>query len=638
MNILYGNPVTWVGWIISILFMLIAFAPKLSFIKFKLKSYIDFGTLIFIILGLFFLISHLWNFKTAPWNQNGVFDDASWEIYFAKGYIFTGKAFQPAYFLLTIARELLHHYYITIWFILFGYNLLVFNYSLIFLGLITFIFTTLLIQKMFNNYIVTIASAVIFNFLPLQFIETFVGHHYAPMVPLMMVSMYFLYTGFKSKSSFRIFVSSLFAALSLSTAVMGKQYLYGLVAALFVFLVLNFKKSFNKTNWDLLKLFVVGFIISALPMLIYILYNYSDYAIREKGYMDEFFNTYKTQGLEGIRTLYFNRLLDIFFAPFTYFREFMPDFKVIPIPYYFFLVPGLVIAFIKKRYEIIILALLPIAGAFVAGGYDFRVLHAAPYWIILMAFTHNEILKIADLKDLSNLKSKLSSKNSKLNRKKSKKSVSASNTENLYIIRMTAGVVILALSLTVLLNGLIPSIRYLDSLSKNPNAIRLLPHRDVGVCRYIRDIIAGVPDPSPEMRWDDLKKLEGVPEPNYDCLVCQKLGYAIAHTYFEDYGDEKILSFSDGLPYNLLSESEILSYNKSAIQNYVKSTKDLKLIWEVSEDKTKNIIEKFKAFSYLGKDETLTSQIDGNSFSLYVLTIENKNIDKFKKLVESIQL
>lgn len=628
MNIFYGNPVTWAGWIISIIFMIIAFAPKLPFLKKKLRSYFNLGTLLFIMLGAFFIISHLWNFNTAPWNKNGLFDDASWEIYFAKAYIFTGHPFQPAYFLLTIARELLHHYYITVWFKAFGYNLIVFNCSLIFLSLVTFIFTTMLIQKLFNNYIVTIASAIVFNFLPLEFIETFVGHHYAPMVPLMMVSMYFLYTGFKNKSYLRIYVSSLFAALSLSTAVMGKQYLYGLAAALIAYLVLNFRRSVNKKNFSLATLFVIGFVISAMPMLIYIVYNYADYALREKSYADEFFSTYRTQGLQGIRTLYFDRLLGIFFSKMDYYREFMPDFKIIPIAYYFLLVPGFLIAFIKRRYEIIILALVPVAGAFLAGGFDFRVLHAAPYWIILMAFTMNEVLKMSSgsINSLGRNQSKMLSKNS-----------AGARSQILWFTKFTVSSIALALSITVLLIGLVPCVTYLDKLSKTPNAMYLFPHRDVGVCRYIRDIVAGVPNPSAEMRWNDFNKIQGIPEPNYDCLVCQRLGYAIAHTFLEDYGDEQILSFSNELPYNLLSPADILSANISAIEQYPKTTKDLKMIWETS-DLTNDIITKFSQFSSMGTDETVTSQIEGSNFTLYILTIKNKNIDKFKQQVTSLHL
>src|SRR5207249_1871373 len=91
---------------------------------------------VFVILALLFVVTHIWNFKTTPWNQNGLFDDAAWDIYFAKKYIFTHEPFQTAVSE-GIARETIFHYYITFFFVLFGYNLLVFNVALLILGLST---------------------------------------------------------------------------------------------------------------------------------------------------------------------------------------------------------------------------------------------------------------------------------------------------------------------------------------------------------------------------------------------------------------------------------------------------------------------------------------------------------------------
>jgi len=95
------------------------------------------------VLVLFFS-SHLINFSIAPWNQNGLFDDAAWDIYFAKNHIFA-------------------------------------------------------------------------------------GHRYTITAPLMTVSLYYLYTSFTNKSRPRAAISAIFAALCLGSAIMGKQYLYGLV-------------------------------------------------------------------------------------------------------------------------------------------------------------------------------------------------------------------------------------------------------------------------------------------------------------------------------------------------------------------------------------------------------------------------
>lgn len=78
----------------------------------------------FVLLGLLFALTHVWNFKTAPWNQNGLFDDAAWDIYFAKTHVLSNEPFQPAYSDgIGIAREAVFHCYITAFFVLFGYNL-----------------------------------------------------------------------------------------------------------------------------------------------------------------------------------------------------------------------------------------------------------------------------------------------------------------------------------------------------------------------------------------------------------------------------------------------------------------------------------------------------------------------------------
>src|SRR5947209_20513826 len=142
-----GNPGTWLGWLLSLGFLLATYIPPQRGIKewatevWEDKVFVR----VFLGLGLLFLISHVWNFKTAPWNQNGLFDDAAWDIYFAKKYIFTHEPFQAA-FPDGIAREVVFHYYITFFFIPFGYNLLTFNTALLVLGLTTFIFTCLIIH------------------------------------------------------------------------------------------------------------------------------------------------------------------------------------------------------------------------------------------------------------------------------------------------------------------------------------------------------------------------------------------------------------------------------------------------------------------------------------------------------------
>ena len=163
---------------------------------------------LFIFVIVLYFSSHLINFSTAPWNQNGLFDDAAWDIYFAKNHVFAGIPFQAAYFdnVGLISREVVFHYYISIFFKLFGYNLLIFNISLLILGFITILFTTLIIQRLFKNVFITVLSAIIINFFPLHFLHIFAGHRYAIAAPLVVVSLYYLYTAFANNSRFRTFI------------------------------------------------------------------------------------------------------------------------------------------------------------------------------------------------------------------------------------------------------------------------------------------------------------------------------------------------------------------------------------------------------------------------------------------------
>src|SRR3954469_8954886 len=244
-----GNPITWLAFLCSLFFLLATYFPSRTETKEWLAAIWDDKRFlrVFGILTLVFIVSHIWNFKTAPWNQNGLFDDAAWDIYFAKKYVFTHEPFQAAVSE-GIAREVGFHYYITPFFLLFGYNLLTFNCALILLGLATFLFTCLIVHRLFGNYFVTVVSAVVFNFLPLHFIETFVGHRYAMAAPLMTASLYFLMTGFSGRSLFRVVLGGILAAFCVESAIMGKHFLMCLAAAAFLWALTDYKRSVTKEN------------------------------------------------------------------------------------------------------------------------------------------------------------------------------------------------------------------------------------------------------------------------------------------------------------------------------------------------------------------------------------------------------
>jgi hypothetical protein len=80
----WGDPWQPVGWLLSMLFLLLALLPSPSEIATGLKSLIKPGTAFFLFWILFFVVSHLWNFRTAPWNGDGLFDDSAVDLLYLK--------------------------------------------------------------------------------------------------------------------------------------------------------------------------------------------------------------------------------------------------------------------------------------------------------------------------------------------------------------------------------------------------------------------------------------------------------------------------------------------------------------------------------------------------------------------------
>lgn len=595
-----GNNFTWLAWLASLLFLLAIYCPTWAEIRRWGASVWEDNAFVrvFVILALVFLVSHVWNFKTAPWNQNGLFDDAAWDIYFAKKFIFTHEAFQTAVSD-GIARETIFHYYIGIWFFVFGYNLLTFNLALLVLGMTTFIFTSLIVHYLFKNYLVTIVSALVFNFLPFHFIQTFIGHRYSMAAPLLTASLYFLMTGFSRRSAFRVALSAILAALCVQSAIMGKHFLMCLFAAAVLLAATDYKRSVTRGNIGFAIVFFIGVVAALVPMIIFIYYNRTVYFAHEQELSALFLQAYKNRNT-GALTPYINDLKSIFFAPLSYRRLSMQDYVLIPFWYYVFLLPGIIIALFKKRFEIVLLAIVPVVGAFVSTAYDFRVLHAAPFWIILMAFTFHALTKLQTL-------------------------------TRSYLINLG----VLAAAGCVLAAGWIPSVRYLYGKSKDPFSIYLLSQHDVGVARFIRDIIAGVPHPSQRRKHDELRRPSG-PEPKYDAFVCNETGFGVTHLFLQDYGDREIMSFCDQLPMLHFTDVGVFVMNKKAIGSY-NGTKDLMLIWQQT-TKSDKAIAAFGRLRHLGQDKLLETRHGGRTYTFYVLAIPRANVKQFKQDLAGLNL
>lgn len=594
-NRMVGNTASWMFWIFSMIFFCIHLFPKMK-VKDMIPTKGD--SILFFCISAVFICAHAFVFSHAPWNTYGLFDDAAWDIYFAHNHVLSGVPFQAAYFdsVGYISREVVFHYYITMLFRLFGYNLFVFTMGLLLLGYTTVICLVFLVQRLFNKYLLSAMIGILVVFWPLFYMHIYMGHRYAIAVPLMVCSLYFLSTGFTKDHGIRIYLSSLFAALCLGSSVMGKQFIYALLFAVGVSALASEGRLLLLKYRRLIGIWIVGFIIAATPLLAYIVADPVVYSIRETGLVREFIFAYKEHGLAGIAP-YGKGMVELFFAPFSGRRQFVGGFPVIPLPYLLLIIPGLFIMWRRRRYELIAISILPIAGAFVSGAYDFRVLFAFPGWVLACVYTLEFVFY--------------------------------TSTSHVWLKRFSMGFICITI-----IFGYVPSVRYIYEIAQNPNGQYLLPHADVAVSRLVQDIAAGEEHPSIHMKWNEFNRPVNPNRP-YDLFVAPAGAFAIMHLYLQHFDDKRILSFSDGGIQRLMSKQDLFKYNVRAIRSYQSHGKDLKLIWERTE-KSKGITEAFKKAARNSTVRTYSDTIDGNPVLVDVLAVPSGSIDEFKEEIESM--
>jgi DNA-binding beta-propeller fold protein YncE len=583
-----------VGWVLSMVFLLLAVRPNPGELATSGKGLITPKAGFFVFWVVFFVVSHLWNFRTAPWNGNALFDESGWDLWYLKTYVM-GHAYQPAWFHPPISRETLFHYYVWAFLKLFGFNILSYQAALFVIWLTVFVFSLLLVHLFFESYVVTSATALILNFLPFAFIYTFAGYRYPMATALAVVSLYFLHLGFKTTSRFYLSLSGIAAGLCLASSISGKQYLLALVIAAPFYGAFYWRSLTQKVTWSSVAIVVYGFVAAATPILLYVVFNREQYTLYESNFLRDFLRAAHTGPFpSGIRS-YIEQCRSCFFKV-PALRFFIPDTLPIPLPYYWFLVPGLALSVWRKRFEIPLLAVIPVAGAFIAKCLDNRLLMPIPFWVILMSFTIAGILQLR--KWLG--------------------------------IQIVVGVV----ATLILLYGLIPSIRYIYTKTNSPFSIRYYAQYEVAVSRFLRHVVAGQehPDP-PRLERDEFNRMKGVSEASYDTLICQNDAYSIIHLFLRDYDDDKVLSLCSGLPFFwVMTEQDVWNANKRAVLNYAPGQKDLKLVWEI-DPKTERIIKMFHSVSDLGSEDALSFSFGGRIRRFYVLNIPNKNIREFQDRV-----
>ena len=120
---IWGNVWQPIGWLLSMLLLLLAVLPNPRELAVGLKRSITPKAAFFLFWILFFVVSHLWNFRTAPWNGNSLFDESANDLLYLKTNVI-GHPYQAAWYHGIISRETLFHYYVWGFLKLFGFNIL----------------------------------------------------------------------------------------------------------------------------------------------------------------------------------------------------------------------------------------------------------------------------------------------------------------------------------------------------------------------------------------------------------------------------------------------------------------------------------------------------------------------------------
>jgi DNA-binding beta-propeller fold protein YncE len=404
--------------------------------------------------------------------------------------------------------------------------------------------------------------------------------------------------GFRKASRLALSLGGIAAGLCLASSITGKQYVLALLVCSLLCAVFDWKIVTKTRTWGLLAVVLYSFFAAAMPILCYIAFNRGDYTYYEGVFIRDFWGALHGHRSPHDLSFYVTQLPKLFFSvpgPRLFLIEFLP----IPLPYYLFLVPGFIRALLHKRYDIVLLATIPVLGVFISAGYtvEHRLLLAIPFWIILMGFAFAALLRLR--------------------------------------LRPGFKIILAGLAGSILATGFVPSVQYIYSKTKSPFSIYSYAQHQVAVSRFLKHVVAGQEHPEPpRLERDEFNRIKGIPDPPYETLICQGDAYSIIHLFLHDYDDNKILSFC-GLPFFfVMSEQDVWNANKKAIVTYPFTNKDLKLIWE-RDPKTERIIRMFQSLRDLGTEDSLSFPFGGRVRTFYVLNIPKGNIRRFQQHVKA---
>src|SRR5262249_32319490 len=183
--------------------------------------------------------------------------------------------------------------------------------------------------------------------------------------------------------------------LCLASSLLGQQYVLALPVFVVLCAVFNRKRLKQGFNWRRVLTVIYGFAAGAMPILAYIVFNRHEYTYHQSPYWDSFWQAVRGHPSPNDITYYLRHLWSSFFTiPGP--RLFFPDALPIPLPYYWLLLPGFVLALWQKRFEIVLLATIPVVGVLISAGplVEHRPLVAIPFWIILMGFAFSGLLRL----------------------------------------------------------------------------------------------------------------------------------------------------------------------------------------------------------------------------------------------------
>ncbi|MBP5296640.1 MAG: hypothetical protein J6Y94_04835 [Bacteriovoracaceae bacterium] len=536
--------------------------------------------------ALVYFFTHYISVETTSWNSFGLFDDAARDLIFLKKYAF-GPVWQSVYYTEDgmIAREFIFHYYIYFWFKFLGANVIVFNLALTTLGWATVIFCTLAVRELGQNFRLTLAANFLMQIFPFLFTQEYIGHRYAITPPLLSAMFYFAALLYRRRQLCWALLTGYLAAATVMASIMGRQILYALALAIILKFILAKGKLKISHQWRILLIFgVLGFILAGLPHWFYIFTHHTEYWRREGDLWREFW-----QGLSGPfliqRFIRLFKIISVVDAD-THYR-WGGDYSLLGWGYYPLLLTGMGYLLHQRRFYLVLMGILPVVAAFIAGPFDFRVYLAVPAWLLLLAVGLHWLFKAWPWWRGPKL-------------------------------RLLWSSVVLAALLWQVGNDLI----FLYKLQTSPSHIYTLRHIEVARSRMERDLILGrAPQPTLHER-DEFYDVDDALAENFPWVGICARSMAVLQLFLPHPSLDQAIRFCTP------------EVNRPAVEQLKKNfdfifkadgTRDLLLIWE-DERTALPVLRYFQDHQNVGTFKVYDRQVGHLKFKLHAMRIKAVNV------------